>query len=81
MAQDTNSSFLDIEVVCSNKDEHRRRVETRPVEIIGHQHPTWARVETMDYIAWTTDRLVIDTAISDPDAAVAEISTRMGLRC
>ena len=41
VAQDTNSSFLEIEVVCSNKDEHKRRVETRPVEIVGHQHPTW----------------------------------------
>ncbi len=79
VAQHTNSSFLDVEVVCSDKDEHKRRVETRSMEIVGHQHPSWARVESMDYAPWTTDRLIIDTATSDPDAAALEIAVRLGL--
>ena len=79
VAQHTNSSFLDVEIVCSDKDEHKRRVETRSVEIVGHQYPSWARVVSMDYAPWTTDRLVIDTATSDPDAAAEEIANRLGL--
>ncbi len=79
VAQDTNSIAVDIEIVCSNREEHRRRVETRPTEIVGHQHPNWTRVMTMDYASWATDRLIIDTATFDPDAAVARISTHLGL--
>lgn len=78
VAQETNSIAFDIEVVCSDREEHRRRVEKRPADIVGHQHPTWKRVETMDYAPWATERLIIDTATSDPDAAVAEISARLG---
>ncbi|MDV3253070.1 AAA family ATPase [Devosia sp. BK] len=78
-AKDANAIAFDIEVVCSNKQEHRRRVETRPAEIVGHQHPTWERVETMDYVPWETDRFIIDTAKTDPHGALAEISIRLGL--
>lgn len=78
-AQDTITSVFDIEVVCSNEVEHRRRVETRPTDIPGHKNPTWARVKALEYACWTTNRLVIDTALIDPDGAVEIISRHVGL--
>ena len=53
---------VDVEIICSDADEHRRRVESRTSEIPGHRLPTWPEVLEHDYHAWSRDRLVIDTA-------------------
>ena len=53
---------IEVEVVCSDVDEHRRRVESRVADIPGHRVPTWAEVLARDYRAWDSERIVIDTA-------------------
>ena len=53
---------LEVEIVCSDVDEHKRRVEARQPDITGHTLPTWQQVLARDYHAWDRDRLVIDTA-------------------
>lgn len=53
---------IEVEIVCSDRDEHRRRVESRRPDLPGHRLPTWEDVVTRDYRPWTTDRIVIDTA-------------------
>jgi len=53
---------VDVEVVCSDQAEHRRRVESRVADIAGHRVPTWPEVVERDYRAWGRERLVIDTA-------------------
>src|SRR5262245_60760138 len=35
---------LDIEIICTDQDEHRRRVESRVADIGGHALPTWQEV-------------------------------------
>src|SRR5687767_6377656 len=35
---------VEVEVMCSDVAEHRRRVESRVVDIEGHQLPTWQEV-------------------------------------
>ena len=69
--------ILDVELVCSDRDEHRRRVEERRADIPGLVPPTWDMVEARDYAPWTTDRLQIDTARIGPDEAVAIIGRRL----
>jgi predicted kinase len=64
---------LDVEVVCSDAVEHRRRVESRLSDIAGHQLPTWLQVVERDYRAWTGDRLVIDTADQNVETSVRKI--------
>ncbi len=54
--------LLEVEVVCSDTAEHRRRVETRIADIEGHRLPTWQDVLERDYRPWVRPRLVIDTA-------------------
>jgi len=61
---------LDVEVVCSDRDEHRRRVESRVADIEGHRVPTWPEVVAGDYRPWSGPRLVIDTARLSADEAV-----------
>lgn len=64
---------LDVEVVCSDVSEHRRRVENRSADILGNQLPTWREVVERDYRPWERDRLVIDTASVSVEEAVKEI--------
>jgi predicted kinase len=53
---------IEIEVTCSDVDEHRRRVETRIGDIPGMNLPTWEEVAGREYHPWDREHLVIDTA-------------------
>lgn len=67
------AEVLEVEIVCSDPAEHRRRVETRVSDIPGLTPPTWAEVTGRDYRRWTRERLVIDTSGRDVEACVAAI--------
>jgi predicted kinase len=56
---------VEVEMVCSDVQEHRRRVESREPDIPGHELPAWKDVVERDYRPWTSARLVIDTAGTD----------------
>jgi predicted kinase len=53
---------IEIEVTCSDIDEHRRRVATRITDIPGLKLPTWEEVAGREYHPWDREHLVIDTA-------------------
>ncbi len=53
--------YIEIEIVCSDQAEHRRRVELRIADIAGHQIPTWQQVCDREYEPWQAG-IVIDTA-------------------
>ena len=65
--------MVDVEIICSDLEEHRRRVEFREPDIAGHTLPTWSDVTQRDYRAWDRERLVIDTARSSPEESVQTI--------
>lgn len=77
VAMRIGSPVLDVEVICSDEAEHRRRVETREADIAGFELPTWERVKARDYAPWTEDRLVLDTAVLNPSDAVTRIEARI----
>jgi predicted kinase len=54
--------MVDVEIVCSDSDEHRRRAESRVADITAHRLPTWNDVQGRDYVAWDGQPIVIDTA-------------------
>ncbi len=78
VAERGGARVVDVEVVCSNVAEHRRRVETRAADIREHELPTWADVLARDYRPWTTERLVLDTAILSVDESVRAIRSALG---
>jgi predicted kinase len=53
---------IEIEIICSDANEHRRRVETRTTDIPGLKLPTWEEVVGREYHRWDREHLVIDTA-------------------
>ncbi|MET3496581.1 AAA family ATPase [Variovorax boronicumulans] len=69
----TSSRVLEVEIVCSDAVEHRRRVEQREADIQGHRLPDWAAVSGHDYEPWTTPRLVIDTAATSVADAARQV--------
>ncbi|MDO8289637.1 MAG: AAA family ATPase [Parvibaculum sp.] len=53
---------IDVEIICSDKEQHRKRIETRDNDLTGFKMPDWNAVITRDYEPWTTERVLIDTA-------------------
>jgi predicted kinase len=66
VAQQAGVPFVEIEVICSDKAEHRHRVESRSSDIPGHVPPTWAQVVARVYEPWEGERIVIDTHTHTP---------------
>ena len=62
LAARTHNPLRFIEVECSDAAEHRRRVETRSVDLEGHYVPTWTEVVGREYEPWQEPRLVVDTS-------------------
>lgn len=58
---------IEVEVVCSDLSEHRRRAETRVLDVAGLTKPTWDQITRREYAIWERDRVVVDTAILDVD--------------
>ncbi len=62
VANKADSPYCEIEIICSDKEEHKRRVESRISDVEGLQLPTWKDVINRDYKTWTRQRIIIDTA-------------------
>jgi len=61
-ARSGNAQLLNVEIVCSDKAEHQRRVENRPGDIDGLILPSWQQVLARPYDAWTQPCLRLDSA-------------------
>lgn len=68
---------FEIETVCSDPEEHRRRVETRTPEVPGLALPDWASVTGHDYHVWDRDRMTIDTAGVSVAACVGQVLAQL----
>ncbi len=61
VATDVGADFINIEIICSDPQEHQARVESRGPSVPGLKSPTWKDVLNRDYHAWDCERLQIDT--------------------
>jgi predicted kinase len=81
IAAKLSAPLIEIEVVCSDRQEHRRRVAARSsaadTQIVGLVSPTWDEVLARHYVPWTEDHWVIDTSVATADEAVAAVCARM----
>lgn len=80
-AESVEARFVEIEVVCSDEREHRRRIETRTVDIANLALPTWEQVVNRHYEAWDRDRIVIDTAHHTAEESFMALCERLAERC
>jgi predicted kinase len=77
VAARAGARLVEVEVICSDAAEHRRRVETRVTDLPGFVSPTWAEVVERDYAPRADDRLVIDTAVMALEESVATLRGRL----
>jgi predicted kinase len=70
-ARRAEAPAVEIEIVCSDSVEHRRRVETR--RAATGRGPTWAQVLAHDYRPWKRPHVIVDTAARSVTDAVADI--------
>lgn len=62
VATSIECEYVNIEIVCSDLDEHRLRVEKRDIGIKNLTPPTWEQVMNRDYHPWEMTCIRIDTA-------------------
>ena len=62
VAVENGAAFVNIEIICSNEEEHKKRVENRICEIDSLQLPTWKEIQTREYHKWENNVFTIDTA-------------------
>ena len=67
--------LVEIEIICSDAGEHRRRVENRSVDISGLALPSWQDVVSRAYEPWDRERIVLDTATGSIDQLIDRIQT------
>jgi predicted kinase len=53
--------LVEVEILCSDMKEHRRRVETRTSDIPGLRPLSWNAVVSREYDSWDREHIVIDT--------------------
>jgi len=77
VAKEHDCIFINIEILCSNKEEHRKRVETRKNEVKGLKLPTWKEVESREYDSWDCERIIIDTANKSINESFGELKKKI----
>ncbi|WP_136441435.1 AAA family ATPase [Pacificoceanicola onchidii] len=75
-AQRTGAPHLDVEIVCSDRGAHRRRVEDRRKRAASPGMPDWAAVEGREYLPFQ-NAFQIDTSRASAKDAVHEIRREM----
>src|SRR5262245_15339508 len=70
--------YLEVEVVCSDPGEHRRRAELRRIDIPELPAPSWAQILAREYEPWHS-QVVVDTATMDTDAAVRRVLAQLAV--
>jgi predicted kinase len=72
LAAEENARRYVVEVTCSDRTEHRRRVESRPPPTPPLPSPTWQEVVEREYLAWDEPILTVD-GLREPRTNLARI--------
>jgi predicted kinase len=73
VADRAGANAIEVEITCSDPEQHRQRVETRIADIDGLRPPTWQEVVVRDYDPWNREHIVIDTAGRSVAESVKEL--------
>jgi len=73
VAIDNKCRFINIEVVCSNIEEHKKRATKRLADIKDFVLPTWNEIQGQQYDPWIEKRIKIDTANKTIEDSINEL--------
>ncbi|GAA5138539.1 AAA family ATPase [Alloalcanivorax gelatiniphagus] len=74
IAKKAEAPYTEIEIICSNKSEHRSRVESRKSDIPNLVPPDWGSVISREYQLWYSADIFLDTAGKTPEQSKHELS-------
>jgi predicted kinase len=74
-----NSFYTKIEVVCSDIEEHKKRIKERECDIPGMALPSWKEVEEREYDFWEGGRILIDTAHKNTNESFNELLSKLDM--
>lgn len=77
VAREASAECVPIEIVCSDKREHRKRVDTRASRVPGLKLPSWQEICQRDYHPWQEPVLNLDTAGLLPAQAANALLQRL----
>ena len=69
--------LVEIEIICSDLAEHRRRAESRITDIDGLILPSWDEITSKSYEPWDRDHFVLDTAGKSIERLVDELEAHV----
>ena len=79
VARKALSNYMNIEIVCSDKSEHKNRVEERINDINGLVLPSWNEIENKRYEEWKDKVIRIDTAKRSINESVNELIEELNI--
>lgn len=74
-----SAHFVNIEISCSDENEHKQRVDSRKNEVENLQLPNWQQVKARHYEAWKTEVVKIDTAADSIETSFAKLVEKLGI--
>ncbi|MGR4989408.1 AAA family ATPase [Vibrio rotiferianus] len=77
--ESVDAVFVNIEVCCSDSDEHEYRVNTRASEVANLRLPNWDQVRNRHYEAWTDNVIRIDTSGQQIETSFSELVDKLGI--
>lgn len=77
VAAKSGCRFLNIEIVCSDKSEHKQRAMQRISEVTNMKIPIWDDIEKREYHEWRKDHIIIDTAGKTIEQCKTELKTKI----
>ncbi|MBW2180781.1 MAG: AAA family ATPase [Deltaproteobacteria bacterium] len=79
VATQAGAKICEIEIICSDFTNHRRRVESRISTVQRLDLPTWEDVIEREYEKWDVEHIVIDTAGESPHESMMKLENQLGL--
>lgn len=69
---------IEVEIICSDPEQHRQRAETRLTGVAGLRQPTWDDILAREYEPWRRKHIVIDTADRRPAESIRQLREVIG---
>ena len=77
VAERAGRKSIEVEVICSDPIEHRKRIETRSADIPDLNLPSWQDTLDREYHSWIRDHIVIDTAGKSVERCIDELLSHL----
>ncbi len=72
-ANEAKADLINIEVICSDQNIHRQRVENRIGDIKGMVVPNWEKVMAREFEPWEESCITVDTSKLSASECVVDI--------